>query len=293
MVMRTGFRLVSVLVWTAVVAVTAASEGATESATGASGGISATGASTSAKATVQGDPAVWILAPDQSLQRSSTKFTALVERLGCNNWVTGQVLAPAIQMGESEIVVTFSVAPKQPGPAQCPSNDQVSYQVDLGEPLQGRVLVDGQCLAGRKAAGTAACAKSATSTADTPAGSVESGSGDAGSWCASAAGKHLGWSLRYSKASTMAGVKAWRAEQARVQGIQEKIEARFPVLASQRPTDPLGVCLFIHAGRPIPQPSGANITADGTRAFVTPDGIYMEDAIGPQSTLLEEMKSIQ
>ena len=111
---------------------------------------------------MHGDPAVWNLKPDQSLEVSSTTFTALVSRLGCNGGVTGQVLAPEIRMSGSEVVVTFSVAPKQPGPATCPGNDEVSYQVDLGEPLQGRAIVDGQCLPGREAATTVFCASGPT-----------------------------------------------------------------------------------------------------------------------------------
>lgn len=65
-------------------------------------------------------------------------------------------------MSESEVVVTFSVAPKQPGAAACPGNDQVSYEVDLGEPLRDRALVDGQCLPGAEAATTSFCATGPT-----------------------------------------------------------------------------------------------------------------------------------
>lgn len=111
---------------------------------------------------MRSDAAVWVLGPDQSLQRSSTKFTALVSRLGCNNGVTGQVLAPEIHTSEAEVVVTFFVAPKQRGAAACQSNNQVSYDVDLDAPLQGRALVDGQCLPGEEAATTAFCVPDAT-----------------------------------------------------------------------------------------------------------------------------------
>jgi hypothetical protein len=103
-----------------------------------------------------------VVGPDQSVQKSSTKFTALVSRLGCNSGVTGQVLAPEIQMSESEVVVTFSVAPRQPGPATCPGNDQVSYEVDLGEPLGNRAFIDGHCLPGGEAATTSLCVPDST-----------------------------------------------------------------------------------------------------------------------------------
>jgi hypothetical protein len=54
-------------------------------------------------------------------------------------------------------VVTFSVAPRQPGAAPCPGNDQVSYEVDLGEALRSRALVDGQCLPSGQASNTSFC----------------------------------------------------------------------------------------------------------------------------------------
>ncbi|MEU4420783.1 hypothetical protein AB0F81_09160 [Actinoplanes sp. NPDC024001] len=95
------------------------------------------------------------------MQRSSTTFTALVSRLGCNSGVTGEVLAPRIEPRRSEVVVTFSVAAKPPGEvASCQGNDQVPYEVDLGEPLNGRPLVDGQCRG--PAAGTSFCEPDAT-----------------------------------------------------------------------------------------------------------------------------------
>jgi hypothetical protein len=103
------------------------------------------------------DAAVWTLAEGSSLQPSSTRFTAVVTRLGCNNGVTGDVLAPAIRLGETEVVVTFTVAPKASDPASCPGNDQVRYEVVLDEPLRGRALVDGQCRPGGEAVDTAFC----------------------------------------------------------------------------------------------------------------------------------------
>jgi hypothetical protein len=92
-----------------------------------------------------GDAAKWRLMPGQDLQKSSTKFTALVWRLACNGGVTGQVLAPTIHKSESQIVVTFRVAAQEPGAKTCNGNNEVPVEVDLGEPMQGRTLVDGQC----------------------------------------------------------------------------------------------------------------------------------------------------
>jgi hypothetical protein len=146
------------LVYTSLLSLAAACGAAAEPSPAGPGGTSGAGASTSAAG---GDAAVWFLAPDQDLQESSTTFTALVSRLGCNNGVTGQVLEPEIHMSESEVVVTFSVA-GQHGPADCQGNDQVPYEVDLGEPLQARTLVDGQCRPSGAAASTSFCVPDAT-----------------------------------------------------------------------------------------------------------------------------------
>lgn len=116
----------------------------------------ASAASRSGGAGAPGDAAVWIVGPDQRIGDSSSTFTALVSRLGCNSGVTGQVLAPEIRLGEVGVIVTFRVAPPSRG-GRCPGNDQVAYEVDLGEPLGHRALIDGQCLPGGEAVGTSFC----------------------------------------------------------------------------------------------------------------------------------------
>jgi hypothetical protein len=161
MEMMTRSRLVSVVVWTSLATLMPSCGATTEPSPARSDGASETKASTSAKASARGDAAVWFLKQDQKLQRSSTKFTALVSRLGCNNGVTGQVLAPEIHASGSEVVVTFFVGAKLPGVATCRGNNQVSFEVDLVEPLQDRALVDGHCL-GREASTTAFCVPDAT-----------------------------------------------------------------------------------------------------------------------------------
>ena len=162
MVVTTRSWLVSVLVWTSLVALMSACEAVPEPPAAGSSTSSEPGPRTSATTSARGDAAVWFLKPDQRLQGSSTKFTALVSRLGCSGGVTGQVLAPEIRRTGSEVVVTFTVAPKQSRAATCPGNDQVSFEVDLGEPLQGLALVDGQCLPGGEARTTSFCAPDAT-----------------------------------------------------------------------------------------------------------------------------------
>ena len=158
----TRTRLFSVLLWTSLTALTSACGAVPESSKTISGTTTEAEPHTSAKASAPGDAAVWTLKSDQTLQGSSTKFTALVSRLGCNSGATGQVSAPQLRISESEIVVTFAVAPKGPGPATCLGNDEVAYEVDLREPLQGRALVDGQCLPGGEAENTSFCTPGST-----------------------------------------------------------------------------------------------------------------------------------
>ncbi len=104
-----------------------------------------------------GDAAVWYVDEKERLTSTSTGFTATVSRLGCNGGVTGDVVPPDIVYGESEIVVTFWVTPKQRGDASCPGNDFVAFSVQLSEPIGVRTLVDGVCRGGGGASTTAFC----------------------------------------------------------------------------------------------------------------------------------------
>lgn len=94
-----------------------------------------------------GDPATWIVDVARPPSPTSSSFTALVSRLGCNGGVTGTVLRPGVVITETEVVVTFTVE-ADPDGGFCPSNEQVPYVVDLGQPLGARALVDGVCLDG-------------------------------------------------------------------------------------------------------------------------------------------------
>lgn len=93
-----------------------------------------------------GDAAVWEVDPaDRASLSRVTSFTALVTRLGCSSGVTGRVLRPGVVVTDTEVVVTFTVAANPVG-GECPGNDQVPYEVVVGEPIGDRVLVDGACL---------------------------------------------------------------------------------------------------------------------------------------------------
>jgi hypothetical protein len=145
---RSGY--LPVLVLTSLAALTAACEAGSEPSPARSGPAVAATASASAPAGASGDAATWRLKPGQDLQPTSTGFTALVARLACNGGVTGEVLAPTIHKSERRIVVTFTVAARQPGAATCRGNNEVPFEVDLGEPLRDRSIADGECLPDKK-----------------------------------------------------------------------------------------------------------------------------------------------
>jgi len=103
-----------------------------------------------------GDAATWSTDPSALPSPTASTFTALVTRLGCSGGVTGRVLRPGIELTATEAVVTFTVE-AQTGASPCPGNDAVPYEVDLGQPLGDRALVDGGCAPGGPAATTGSC----------------------------------------------------------------------------------------------------------------------------------------
>jgi hypothetical protein len=107
-------------------------------------------------AEASGALALWQVGPDQALTPATETFTALVTRLECSGGLTGEILPPEIQFGADQVVISFEAAPREspvtqpnddglPIVSTCQSNPAVPYEVDLGEPLGDRLLVDGQC----------------------------------------------------------------------------------------------------------------------------------------------------
>jgi hypothetical protein len=106
-----------------------------------------------------GTTAVWTTDPHAPPSSTASTFTALVFRLECNDGVTGRVLRPGVAFDETQVVVTFTVARKA-NPAEastCQGNGAVPVQVDLGQQLGTRDLVDGSCAPGNEALSTSWC----------------------------------------------------------------------------------------------------------------------------------------
>lgn len=110
-------------------------------------GAAQTPPQSSAEQPIAGEAAVWNIDSARPPSPRDQSFPALVERLGCNNGETGEVLEPKVIEEPHQVVITFEVAP-QDGPASCPGNKPVRHEVVLTAPVGDRVLVDGACLAG-------------------------------------------------------------------------------------------------------------------------------------------------
>ena len=101
--------------------------------------------------------ASWTLAAGQEVGPTSKQFEVLVTRVGCNSGVTGTVKEPEIEVKRDRVIVTFVVAPGEPGAANCQGNPEVPYLLTLPERLGSRALADGQCLTNDHYARTAFC----------------------------------------------------------------------------------------------------------------------------------------
>ncbi|MEO6318035.1 MAG: hypothetical protein ABIP36_04555 [Acidimicrobiales bacterium] len=105
-----------------------------------------------------GDPAVWAIDPAAPPSSTDSALTASVTRLGCHGGSTGKVLRPGVTTTDTEVVLTFTVEAAGPGATfTCQGNEAVPYEIDLGGPIGGRVLVDGSCVFDGLAASTSFC----------------------------------------------------------------------------------------------------------------------------------------
>jgi hypothetical protein len=101
-----------------------------------------------------GDGATWRIDPAAPPAPSDSSVSVLVTRLDCHGGGTGRVLRPGVVFDEAQVTVTFTVeAETSDGAFTCQGNDEVAQEVDLGQPLGDRALVDGSCLSGGAADG--------------------------------------------------------------------------------------------------------------------------------------------
>ncbi len=100
--------------------------------------------------------ATWEVARGEQLTADTSEFTAIVSRVGCSSGVQGEPQTPEIEFTDSEIQITFTIAPRIDG-GTCEGTLGVPVDIDLGEPIGDRSLVDGECHPGSTAWSTAFC----------------------------------------------------------------------------------------------------------------------------------------
>ena len=121
------------------------------------GELTGAGSPPAHEASILGDAATWqvMAAPEPTAEGSTLRVG--VTRLGCANGVTGEVLEPTVVVDGEKVVITTTVEHFSGG-ADCPGNDVVYLDVELGPDALGKDLVDAACLDDGEAVGTAACA---------------------------------------------------------------------------------------------------------------------------------------
>lgn len=100
--------------------------------------------------------ATWQVTDGSAVNGDDTKLAIGVTRLGCANGETGEISDVDVQLGDDQVAVRARVEPPPGSAYNCLGNDMVEVQVDLGEPIGDRMLVDGACEHPR-AATTSAC----------------------------------------------------------------------------------------------------------------------------------------
>lgn len=96
-----------------------------------------------------GDPASWAIDPAAPPSRDDSTVAVLVTGLTCRGGERTRVLRPGVVITDSKVEITFSVERPETAPGQtletCPGTEAVPYEVQLGQPVRRRALVDGIC----------------------------------------------------------------------------------------------------------------------------------------------------
>jgi len=88
----------------------------------------------------------WNLPVDWAAGHDTRRFTALVSEVTCGDGQPAgdRVLPPIVKREPTRVLVIFGIVPPAgPAPVACPGVVPTNYEVDLGEPLGARELLDG------------------------------------------------------------------------------------------------------------------------------------------------------
>lgn len=88
--------------------------------------------------------AAWELSNPDSIRPEDDNLEIGVSRLGCANGETGEIIDIDVDPGEDRVVIEATVEARE-GAADCPANEVVPIDVELGDPIGDRELVDGVC----------------------------------------------------------------------------------------------------------------------------------------------------
>lgn len=89
--------------------------------------------------------ATWELSSPTAVGADDDSLKIGVSRWGCANGDTGEISDVEIDHGEDQITLRASVEPMYGSAYDCRGNNVVEIDVDLGEPIGDRELVDGAC----------------------------------------------------------------------------------------------------------------------------------------------------
>ncbi len=111
--------------------------------------------STAPPADGQAQPAVWWVAPGETLGATTTTIKAILNERACASGQSpeGRVQEPVIEYTAEAVTVTISVAGRG-GVQDCPSNPEFPITITLTEPLGDRALLDGGSIPPRDATTT-------------------------------------------------------------------------------------------------------------------------------------------
>lgn len=88
------------------------------------------------------DAATWVVDPDDPPTSEDQVISVLVTRVRCTDGAAGPLLEPELSAFEEGVTIMFTSAP---GTDDCPADEPVRREVDLGAPLGDRFLTDGIC----------------------------------------------------------------------------------------------------------------------------------------------------
>lgn len=93
-------------------------------------------------------PATWELLDPDSVNAESASLRVGVTRLDCSGGETGTLLEPQVSLEADRILIRTDVAALPGGAYDCPGNNVVPLDIELGEAIGDRELVDQACLEG-------------------------------------------------------------------------------------------------------------------------------------------------